>query len=54
VALEALQHAHLIQRWVADGAEVELWQVDKSSAWTIGKPNILGAASLSIRTPKQL
>jgi 4-amino-4-deoxy-L-arabinose transferase-like glycosyltransferase len=32
VALEALQHAHLVQHWVADGAEVELWQVDKPSA----------------------
>jgi hypothetical protein len=51
VALEALQHAHLIQRWVADGAEVELWQVDKASAWTIGKPEILSSASLTIRTP---
>jgi 4-amino-4-deoxy-L-arabinose transferase-like glycosyltransferase len=32
VALEALQHASLIQRWVADGAEVELWQVEKPRA----------------------
>jgi hypothetical protein len=32
VALEALQHAHRVRRWVAEGAEVELWQVDKPSS----------------------
>jgi 4-amino-4-deoxy-L-arabinose transferase-like glycosyltransferase len=30
VALEALHHAHPIQRWLADGVQVELWQVDKT------------------------
>jgi hypothetical protein len=34
LALEALQHAHLVQRWEADGTQVELWQVDKSTAAT--------------------
>ena len=31
VALNALRHAHPIQRWVADGTQVELWQVDKTA-----------------------
>jgi 4-amino-4-deoxy-L-arabinose transferase-like glycosyltransferase len=32
VALNALRHAHPIQRWEADGTRVELWQVDKTAA----------------------
>ena len=31
VALNALRHAHPIQRWDADGTQVELWQVDQTS-----------------------
>jgi 4-amino-4-deoxy-L-arabinose transferase-like glycosyltransferase len=32
VALQALQHAHLVQSWAVDSAEVEVWQVDKPNA----------------------
>src|SRR6266542_1926679 len=32
VALEALRHAHPIQRWTAERTTVELWQVDKTAA----------------------
>jgi hypothetical protein len=31
IALEALQHAHPIHSWLADGVRVELWQVDKTT-----------------------
>jgi len=54
VALAALQHAHVIQRWVADDAEIELWQVDKPNAPTTDIPKRLNTTSLSIRTPTQL
>jgi endo-1,4-beta-D-glucanase Y/4-amino-4-deoxy-L-arabinose transferase-like glycosyltransferase len=32
VALEALQNASLVRRWESDGAEVELWKVNKPGA----------------------
>jgi endo-1,4-beta-D-glucanase Y/4-amino-4-deoxy-L-arabinose transferase-like glycosyltransferase len=32
VALEALQHAHLVRRWTSDGSALELWKVDKAGA----------------------
>jgi len=31
IALEALQHAHPLHSWLADGVRVELWQVDKTT-----------------------
>ena len=37
VALNALRHAHPIQRWDADGTIVELWQVDQT-AGEVGAP----------------
>ncbi|HEX5506844.1 MAG TPA: glycosyl hydrolase family 8 [Thermomicrobiales bacterium] len=32
VTLGALQHAHLVRRWQADGDTIELWKVDKVGA----------------------
>jgi endo-1,4-beta-D-glucanase Y len=30
IALDALQHAHAVQTWEADGSRLELWKVDKA------------------------
>ena len=54
VALEALEHAHLARRWVADGAEVELWQVDKPSAPTTDRSKIRTADPQLVRPLPQL
>jgi hypothetical protein len=53
VALAALEHAHCIQRWAADGAEVELWQVDKPSIPIADGSKTPAIDSISVPTPAQ-
>jgi endoglucanase len=32
IALQALQHAHMVRSWTTDGSTLELWKVDKAAA----------------------
>jgi hypothetical protein len=53
LALAALEHAHRIQRWAADGAEVELWQVDKLSIPIADGSKTPIIDAISLPTPTQ-